>query len=363
MPGMESIAMTAVRDDYYQERRSEFDVTNTVDVSSPVAVRNAVAEIFVELYPNASFDPVLMAFFDFERYFTGSHADYHGVDTSYHDIQHTLDMTLALARLVAGYEHTHGSADRLGADRARLGLVTALYHDAGYLRHRARDGHALNGAEFTLRHVSRSAEFLGEYLPTIGLDADVPVAKQIVHFTGYELSLDSIELEQPQDSAIGHLLGTADLLAQMADRCYLEKCRDRLFAEFVVAGIAIDDTGVETVVRYRSGKDLLRKTLAFYEYSARDRLDRSFNRAYRYLEAYFEAENPYVIFVSKNLEHLGRIVEDDTWDELRRHPPCFMPAPDGESHLTELALERIRKLASANKIALTGNHRLLPAFG
>lgn len=355
--------MTAFREDYYQERRSEFDVTDTVDVSSPVAVRNAVAEIFVELYPSASFDPVLMAFLDFERYFSGLHPDFHGVDTSYHDIQHTLDMTLALARLIAGYEHAHGSADRLGPDRARLGLVTALYHDAGYLRHRLLDRHAVNGAEFTLTHVSRSAEFLGDYLPTIGLGTDVPIAKQIVHFTGYELSLDNIELERPQDSTIGHLLGTADLLAQMADRCYLEKCRDRLFAEFVLAGIAIEDSGIDTLVRYRSGKDLLRKTLAFYEHSARDRLDRSFNRAYRYLETLFDADNPYVVFVAKNLEHLGRVVEDDAWDQLRRRPPCIVPDPNGESRLTELALRRIKILASDSKITLTGNHRALPAFG
>ena len=35
---------------------------------------------------------------------------------------------------------------------------------------------------------------------------------------------------------VGHLLGTADMIAQIADRCYLEKCRDRLYAEFVLGG-------------------------------------------------------------------------------------------------------------------------------
>jgi hypothetical protein len=356
--------MAAVmREDRYQERRSDYDVTDTVKVSSPVAVRTAVNEIFAELYPHASFDPVLMGFIDFERFYAGFDAAYHGVDTAYHDIQHTLDMTLALTRLVAGYERVHGEGDRLGAERARLAIITALFHDAGYLRHRDRDRGAVNGAEFTLKHVSRSAGFLGEYLPTIGLSADVPVAKQIVHFTGYELSLDSIELDCPQDATIGHLLGTADLIAQMADRCYLEKCRDRLFAEFVLAGIAIDEAGGDTLVRYRSGKDLLAKTLTFYEQSARDRLDRSFNRAYRYLEAYFDTENPYVVFVTKNLDHLGRIIHEDAWDLLRRRPPCVVPDPDAESRLKTLALRRIDALARESKITLTGNHRLLPVLG
>ena len=66
---------------------------------------------------------------------------------------------------------------------------------------------------------------------------DVAVSSMIVHFTGYELDLDKIELDDPRDIICGHLLGTADLIAQMADRCYLEKCRDRLYKEFVSAAL------------------------------------------------------------------------------------------------------------------------------
>ncbi len=349
-------------DDRYQERRSDYDVTNRVKVSSPTAVRQAVADIFADLYPESAFDSVWLAFLDFERIFSGLDPSYHGVDTTYHDIQHTLDMTLALARLIAGYERSAEVDDRLGAQRASLGLITALYHDAGYLRHRDNDRTCVNGAEFTLTHVSRSANFIRTYLPTLGLDHFVTVATQIVHFTGYELNLDSIELDQPKDSTIGHLLGTADLVAQMADRCYLEKCRDRLFAEFVLAGIAIQADSEQTHVRYRSGKDLLSKTLTFYERSARHRLESNFSHAYRYFEAYFEEENPYVVFIKKNLDYLTRILSSGKWDGLRRHPPCVMPDPDGEARLTQLALERIHALADSRKIALTSKNRLLPAY-
>jgi hypothetical protein len=351
-----------INDDRYQERRSDYDVTNRVKVSSPTAVRQAVADIFADLYPDSAFDPVWLAFMDFERFFSGLDPSYHGVDTAYHDIQHTLDMTLALARLIAGYERSAEAEDRLGAERASLGLITALYHDAGYLRNRDYDRECVNGAEYTLTHVSRSAKFLRAYLPTLGLEHFVPVATQIVHYTGYELSLDSIELDLPKDSTIGHLLGTADLVAQMADRCYLEKCRDRLFAEFVLAGIAIEADDDGTLVRYRSGKDLLTKTLSFYERSARHRLDSNFSRAYRYFEAYFDEENLYVVFIKKNLDYLTKILSSEQWDALRRHPPCVMPDPDGEARLTQLARERIHALADSRKITLKSKNRLLPAY-
>ena len=351
-----------ISDDRYQERRSDYDVTNRVDVSSPTAVRQAVADIFADLYPDTAFDSVWLAFLDFERFFGGLDRNYRGVDTAYHDIQHTLDITLAMARLIAGYERSAATEHRLGADRAILGLITALYHDAGYLRHRERDRACISGAEYTLTHVSRSAEFLRAYLPTLGLDRFVAVATQIVHFTGYEFSLDSIELDHPLDSTVGHLLGTADLIAQMADRCYLEKCRDRLFAEFVLGGIAIETDAEGAIVRYGSGKDLLAKTLTFYDRSARYRLESNFSHAYRYLEAYFEDENPYIVFIKKNLDYLTQILSSEQWDALRRRPPCIMPDPDGETHMTRLALERIHTLADSHKISLKSGNRLLPGY-
>jgi hypothetical protein len=325
-------------------------------------VRNAVRDIFSDLYPGSSFDAVWLAFHDFERIFNGQEPGYHAVDTSYHDIQHTLDMTLALARLIAGHEASADSKNRLGAERASLGLITALFHDSGYLRHRETDRGSVNGAEFTLSHVSRSAGFLRQYLPRIGLEEFSPIATRIVHFTGYEMDLDKIELDDPKDSVIGHLLGTADLIAQLADRCYLEKCRDRLFPEFILGGIAIEEDESGALVRYRSGQDLLTKTLKYYQGFARRRLEHNFNGVYRYVEPYFEGTNPYLTFIEKNLSYLGQVLLTNEWEKLRRHPNCAIPDEQGEARLMTLALQHIRKLAEARKITLKGDLRR-PALG
>src|SRR5688572_25298382 len=118
-----------------QDRRNDYDVTNTVQVSDPVAVRNAVKSLFATTFPGAAFDKLWLAFYDFERLFTGRFPGYSGCDTTYHDMQHTLDMSLALARLVAGYERSVEAGDRLGAHRAQMVIITSLFHDAGYIRH------------------------------------------------------------------------------------------------------------------------------------------------------------------------------------------------------------------------------------
>ena len=321
-----------------QDRRNDYDVTNTVQVSNPVMVRRAVNQLFSETFPGASFDKTWLAFYDFERLFDGKFPGYLGCDTTYHDMQHTLDMTLALARLVAGYERSVESSDRLGPRRAQMAIITSLFHDAGYIRHMERDREFTNGAEFTLYHVSRSADFLRRYLPELGLSKDVAVSSMIVHFTGYELELDNIELDDPRDAICGHLLGTADLIAQMADRCYLEKCRDRLYKEFVVGGVAVERAQAgEYTVRYESGVDLLRKTPVFYQQVSRERLYSKFNRAYRYIEVLYEGQNPYVDAIRSNMAHLIRILKTGEWDMLRRSPPYFVGVDDAERDMEKLA--------------------------
>lgn len=325
-----------------QDRRNDYDVSNTVQVSSPAAVRSAVHEIFTDSFPGAALDRLWLAFYDFERLFTGRYPEYFGCDTVYHDIQHTLDMTLALARLIAGYERSVEPAERLGAERALLAIIVALFHDSGYIRHRDRDMKYANGAEFTLYHVSRSADFLRRYLPRLGMARDIGVASMIVHFTGYELDLDRIELDDPRDIIGGHLLGTADMLAQMADRCYPEKCRDRLYNEFVVGGVAIENVRPgEYKVRYRSGEDLLAKTPLFYRQVLRQRLNRQFNRAYRYIEVFYEGSNPYTEAIGNNMRHLARVVKNGDWSLLRRKPPCFVGSADADANIHRLAAQQL----------------------
>jgi len=321
-----------------QDRRNDYDVTNTVQVCNSAAVRDAVHELFAETFPGAAFDKVWLAFYDFERLFTGKYPGYKGCDTTYHDMQHTLDMTLALARLVVGYERSVDPADRLGPKRAQMAIVTSLFHDSGYIRHDERDSDFHNGAEFTLYHVSRSADFLRRYLPDLGLSRDVAVSSMIVHFTGYELDLDNIELDDPRDIICGHLLGTADLIAQMADRCYLEKCRDRLYNEFVLGGIAVENANPgQYTVRYKSGVDLLAKTPMFYQQVSRERLQRKFNRAYRYIEVLYNGENPYVDAMKNNIVHLVRVLQSGDWKLLRRSPPYFVGIRSAIQDIDKLA--------------------------
>src|SRR6266850_2571814 len=163
------------------ERRNNYDVTNRVNTTDPAAVNGEINRIFVKLYPKASTRVLNRSFKDLVRLHLGEYPGYRASDTGYHNLQHTL------------------------------------------------------------KHVTRGARFLAEYLTKLGLAKLAPAASRVIHFTGYERPALKIRVPNPTFRLLGNMLGTADIIAQMADRCYLEKCRDRLFLEFVEGGLAARD--------------------------------------------------------------------------------------------------------------------------
>ena len=153
-----------------QDRLNQNDVTNRVNVEDPAQVRDAVIAIFAARYPGTDLTPLERVFTDFHALFEGHYPGYLACDTLYHDMRHTLDMTLAMARLIDGHDRSCALRDRLGARRAMLGVMVALLHDCGYLK-RASEAAIENGAVFTKTHVSRGADFIAGYLPKIGFGA------------------------------------------------------------------------------------------------------------------------------------------------------------------------------------------------
>jgi len=299
-------------------RLNQNDVSNRINVEDAGRVKDAVLEIFRARYAGASFAPLAQAFDDVSALFEGRFPGYLACDTLYHDVRHTLDMALAMARLIDGHDRTRAAPEQLGARRAILGVIIALLHDSGYVR-RSSEECIPNGAVFTKVHVSRSADFLLRYLPERGFAAEALLAAQLVHFTGYELDIDDIKIPEGRDRLIGYMVGTADLLGQMSDRMYLEKCRDFLYEEFVWGQVARETLpdGKE-IVRYASPEDLIMKTPGFYEYVARQRIEKKLGAADRYAAAHFDGPSLYQSEIDRNMQFLRETIETADFDRLRR---------------------------------------------
>jgi hypothetical protein len=296
------------------ERRNDYDVTNQVNTTDAPAVNTEVNRIFLELYPDASTHVLNRSFRDLGRLHQGEYPGYRASDTGYHNLQHSLDVTLAMARLMDGYE------------RSRHDHRTQALGDIGYLR-KSNDMRHRNGAEYTLKHVTRGARFLEEYISRLGMAELAPIASQIIHFTGYERPIQKIRVPNLTFRLLGNMLGTADIIAQMADRCYLEKCRDRLYPEFVEGGLAARDDGDRrTGVMFKSAEDLVTRTPKFYQ-TATVRLNDQLGSAYGYASKHFGGQNLYLDQIDKNVHYAVEVGEQHDLSLLRRTPP--EPAPNG----------------------------------
>ena len=301
-----------------QKRRNDYDVTDRVKTTDPDAVSAEVRRIYAEWYQEADAGSLVRPFKDFAALYRGEHPNYHASDTGYHDMQHVLDVTLAMARLLDGYQRV--GREPLDERMFRLGIILALYHDSGYIRHR-KDTRRKQGAEYTLTHVSRSGRYLRSYLPQLGMPDLAPIAERLVHYTGFEVPVHKIVLPDPVFKVIGNLLGTADILGQMSDRCYLEKCLARLYPEFVAGGIAVRDNGSgEKQVVFESGADLVLKTPGFYRH-AEDRLENVLGSAHRYAEKHFDGKNLYVEAVENSVNYARTLTKSDDMERLRRLAP------------------------------------------
>lgn len=296
--------------------RQRLDIALSVCISDTESVCDAVREIFLTRYPasDAHYSVIEQMFGDIRSLYAGVYPGFHACDTDYHDVRHILDVTLAAARLYDGYEKVHGAGSQaLGMERFQIGIACALFHDIGYIRHRNDSKHK-HGAEYTKTHVTRGVRFMSRYLPGIGKSAWVKRTGILMHYTGYEKQTRSTD---ELDHMLGCLLGTADLIAQMSDRAYLERCRDFLYQEFKI-GKVIPPNG-KSKEPFESPVALLDQTPEFIRNTISKRLDGMFGSVYHYAAEHFGGANLYMEGIEKNCRFLESLLNERKLHLLSRN--------------------------------------------
>ena len=130
-------------------------IPDLIRMDFPEDVLKEVLVILDMISPGCNTTPVRFAFNQTISLFNGSFPGYRACNTEYHDLHHTINTFIAMARLI------HGAVlqGKTFTDRQiSLGLTTALLHDTGYIQEECdRQG---TGAKYTASHVKRSMDFL-----------------------------------------------------------------------------------------------------------------------------------------------------------------------------------------------------------
>lgn len=294
-----------------KRRHAISEIENLFTLSTPEPTWRAVTETITQASPAFDFTLLRIVFDDVLRLFHGEYPGYCQIKTPYHNLPHTLDVFLCAARLL----HSLHLAGILLTDREiTLVLTATLLHDVGYAQ--VCDGtQSGTGAQYTPTHVARGIEFMRQYAKEHGIPDDFTEdLAPIISCSDPMLSVTNIDFSDERIRLAGKIVGTADLVGQMADRTYLEKLV-LLFQEFQEANMA----------DYRSVHDMMRKTEDFHA-KIQKKLDEDFSGLYRHFPLHFKAllgqeRNFYMESIRKNMEYLSTVTameESEYLVHLRR---------------------------------------------
>jgi len=194
-------------------------LSDLLRTDSPEAVLGEAEQILGLIAPAFDCDPVRKAFAACRSLYAGTYPGYRACNTDYHNFQHITDTFLAMVRLIHGAT-LHGKS--FSERSVVLGLIAVLFHDAGYIQE-LYDSQG-TGAKHTPVHVRRSMAFLKRHGPGCGLTAnEADACCAMILCTDLDVDLATIQFPYADVALLGKVLAAADLLAQMADRTYLEK--------------------------------------------------------------------------------------------------------------------------------------------
>ncbi|WP_319522531.1 hypothetical protein [uncultured Desulfosarcina sp.] len=252
---------------------AEVQLANLVEMESPQAVWDETFHILDRFFGRIDVSGIQSAFDKTVSLYRGKWPEIRACNTDYHDLKHVTDCFLATIRLL------HGAAET-GIDfsprQVYLGLVAALLHDTGYLQ--SRQDRAGSGAKYTACHVQRSMDFIRRHFALFGLQAhEVEACMAMVHCTDIACDPATLTFVDQNTEWIAKILATADIIAQMADRTYLEKLLF-LFHELDEARIHLFHNEIDLLVRSRD----------FYARMA-DRIENQLSSVNRFMIHHFKA--------------------------------------------------------------------------
>lgn len=242
-------------------------VYEKIFISSPEEIYEEI--IYTISLITDEFNPRLFksAFNDTIKVFSGKYKGYRESNTSYHDIDHTLSVTLTTARLM------HGCMDEITLSPKDIltGLISALFHDIGLIQ--TSDDTEGTGAKYTVGHEQRSIAFMESYLTKKrAAKRMIADSTKIIESTILSVSPKDLVFRNEEINMLGKIIGSADLLGQVADRNYFKKLFS-LYQEFEEAGVP----------GYESELDLIKKTEGFYTNVVKKRLVEDLDNVARFM--------------------------------------------------------------------------------
>ena len=297
-----------------EERKRLFTIFNSGSTSEPL---DEILLILTRI--DSTIDEKLIATIhhDIGRFFKGEDPEYQESNTKYHNLRHTYAVVLAASRLFHGLSL---SGQNWSAASIVHGIVCAYFHDIGLLLRTSET--AANGAVFLRDHEERSTQVLKQYLASYPIaNIDITDCSTIIQTTDITIDITSLTYRSPEVKRVAQLVASADILAQMADRYYIEQL-PYLFQEKKEGGL----------IEFESAFALMKDTAWFYHNVILKRLEKELGNIASAMRSHFKNRwnldrDLYRENSDANIEYLQKIVSrceehpDHISRYMKRTPP------------------------------------------
>jgi hypothetical protein len=269
------------------------------------ATHDLVQQLLPGQFPGTASKLFDELFLQLDLLFRGLYPGYQCSDSAYHDLDHTYRATEAAARLLDGHRQG-GLPPPLTMRDVELAIAAVMLHDSGFIKEEG-DSEG-TGAKYTVTHVDRSAKYAGRILRALGVSADeVRIVQTAIRCTGANVRMSQLTFRTPAERYIGCVVGTTDILSQMAAPDYPERL-PALYQEYreAAAHEHLRGAGVDN---YRDLEDLMRRTRGFY----RDRVWRLLTKEWgcvfeEYRHHFSDGSNPYLSAIEANLRRIDEML-------------------------------------------------------
>jgi HD-GYP domain-containing protein (c-di-GMP phosphodiesterase class II) len=261
----------------------------------PEDIYKEIKHIASMIVQDCTFDFLDLAFNNIQKIFNGNFPGYQANNTSYHNLDHTMAVALALIRLVHG-KHIRDKTT-FSWELIECGIISAFFHDSGFIQ--KKTDNQGTGAKYTRFHEERSILFVQEYLNSVGRTRLTgKKCAQLIQCTKLSNGSRDLQFESDEVRLMGYILGTADIIAQMADRVYLERLP-----------LLLDELKEGGVPGYKSTEDIYQQTVSFFQGVIKKRLFEDFDGivhavVHHFSERWNIKQNLYLNAIENNIKYI-----------------------------------------------------------
>ncbi|HSH09920.1 MAG TPA: HD domain-containing protein, partial [Oceanipulchritudo sp.] len=167
----------------------------SIPTNDPHAVEVAIIESGEACFPGQKMDRIRNLVSAVQELYQGAIEPYQASDMAYHDLEHTLQVTLCWTRMFHSLKVHRPELPVVYADFL-LGIAACLLHDTGYLKE--KNDPSGTGAKYVLIHEHRSCQISRRFLMRLDWpDSAISVVQRMIASTGPRAVIDGIPFISP----------------------------------------------------------------------------------------------------------------------------------------------------------------------